>query len=407
MVASRLPNARIGSQDIKTLKKLGFLISSPERERKEMLGFIDELRAPARTLSIKVAMNLDCNLACKYCFEGKRKGKLYMSRETANGLVDFIEKQISGPSDRRRKSRFEEIYLTFYGGEPLLSRELVIYIAERVKSISEEKGISFHFSFITNGTLLTRKTAERLRPLGLKDAYITIDGPKDIHDGQRPYRTTKGSSFSAIVRNIKAVSDIVQIQTGGNFSRHNYRRFPELLDYLAGNGLPPSKAEVLGFFPVLAEGADFGPVEFNDGCASMNEPWLFEANLFLREELLKRGNRLNNISPGPCAMEFENNMLVNYDGNIYKCPGMIGRKEFCVGNVRTGINDYRQSHNLDNWKNDECLECPYLPLCFGGCRYMKFVRDGNMDGVDCKKPYFDACLEALVKQDIKYGLTTS
>lgn len=28
----------------------------------------------------------------------------------------------------------------------------------------------------------------------------------------------------------------------------------------------------------------------------------------------------------------------------------------------------------------------------------------NMDGVDCKKPYFDATLEALVKQDIRYGL---
>jgi hypothetical protein len=35
---------------------------------------------------------------------------------------------------------------------------------------------------------------------------------------------------------------------------------------------------------------------------------------------------------------------------------------------------------------------------------MKLVRDGNMEGVDCKKPYFDATLEAMVKQDIRYGL---
>jgi hypothetical protein len=35
-----------------------------------------------------------------------------------------------------------------------------------------------------------------------------------------------------------------------------------------------------------------------------------------------------------------------------------------------------------------------------GCRYMKLVRDGNISGVDCKKPYYDACLEALVKQDL-------
>jgi hypothetical protein len=31
---------------------------------------------------------------------------------------------------------------------------------------------------------------------------------------------------------------------------------------------------------------------------------------------------------------------------------------------------------------------------------MKLVRDGNISGVDCKKPYYDACLEALVQQDL-------
>jgi hypothetical protein len=35
---------------------------------------------------------------------------------------------------------------------------------------------------------------------------------------------------------------------------------------------------------------------------------------------------------------------------------------------------------------------------------MKLVRDGNMNGVDCKKPFLDATLETMVKQDIKYGL---
>jgi len=35
---------------------------------------------------------------------------------------------------------------------------------------------------------------------------------------------------------------------------------------------------------------------------------------------------------------------------------------------------------------------------------MKFVRDGNIDTVDCQKPYLDASLETLVEQDIKYGL---
>jgi hypothetical protein len=38
---------------------------------------------------------------------------------------------------------------------------------------------------------------------------------------------------------------------------------------------------------------------------------------------------------------------------------------------------------------------------------MKFVRDGSLDGVACKRPYLDATLEAMIKQDIKYGLTAA
>ena len=124
----------------------------------------------------------------------------------------------------------------------------------------------------------------------------------------------------------------------------------------------------------------------------------------LREEILKRGYRMARLLPVVCMMEHNNNILVNYNGDIYKCPNLIGRKKFCVGDIRTGVKDFRGSHNMDNWKNAECLACSYLPLCFGGCRAMKLVRDGNMDGVDCKKPYLDATLETLVRQDIKYGL---
>ncbi len=100
-------------------------------------------------------------------------------------------------------------------------------------------------------------------------------------------------------------------------------------------------------------------------------------------------------------MELKDNLVVNYDGGFYKCPGFIGRQGFCVGDLRNGVQDYRQSHNLDNWKNEECLNCSYLPLCFGGCRYMKLVRDGNINGVDCKRPYLDVTLERLIYQDIE------
>jgi len=73
-----------------------------------------------------------------------------------------------------------------------------------------------------------------------------------------------------------------------------------------------------------------------------------------------------------------------------------------VGDLKTGFRDYTDSHNLNAWKTDECLDCAYLPLCFGGCRLLKLLRDGAIDGVECRAASLDATLEELILQDLRY-----
>ena len=101
-------------------------------------------------------------------------------------------------------------------------------------------------------------------------------------------------------------------------------------------------------------------------------------------------------------VEFANDLVVNVDGAIYKCPAFVGREGFAVGYLRSGIIDNGKAYNPDVWKNEECLECAYLPQCFGGCRFLKFLRDGNIDSVDCWKPLLDGILEKCILQDLKY-----
>lgn len=387
-----IEKGNISDEEKDSFVELGFLVNSAEEEKKEMLGFMDELNAINKTFKAILVMNLDCNLACKYCFEGKRKGKFYMSRETADLFIDFVK--------NNALSNMDETKITFYGGEPLLSIELIIYISERLKSLAEADGIKYSFSLITNGTLLSPAVVKELRPFGLTSADITIDGPKTVHDRFRPFKSGKGT-FDTIVRNIKDVCDMINIHIGGNYIKDNYSEFPSLLDYLLDNGLTPVRISSLNFYPVIKESPEFALPDFTGGCVSINEPWLFDAGIFLRGEILKRGYGTQKIIPSPCMMELNDSLVVNYDGGFYKCPGLIGREEFRVGDIKTGIKDYRQSHNLDNWKNDECLNCSYLPLCFGGCRYMKLVRDGDMNGLDCKKLYLDATLNALIYQDVE------
>ena len=146
------------------------------------------------------------------------------------------------------------------------------------------------------------------------------------------------------------------------------------------------------------------PTDYTGGCVSLDEPWLLDATGYLREEILGRGYKTNNMRHKLCMVESQNSYVVNYDGVLYKCPGFIGMEEFKVGDIREGISDYTISHNLGIWKKQECTDCAYLPLCYGGCRYMTFLRDNNVKALDCQKEYLDATLETMIKQEIKYEM---
>jgi uncharacterized protein len=394
-VVQDIEKGSLSEEERETLVEFGFLVQNDEADKQEMLGYIDDLNSGAETFDAVVVLNLDCNLGCKYCFEGARKGKFFMSAETADRFVDFVTScNLKGKN---------EISILFYGGEPLLSIDTVVRISDKLRAVAESKKMKYSFSFITNGTLLTKRIVEKLIPLGLAFASVTLDGPKEVHDAFRPFKTGKGS-FDVIVDNIRNVCQLIDIQIGGNYTKENYREFPRLLDFLLETGLTPDKICQVRFDPVVNESAEFAPPDFHDGCMSTNEPWLFDANIFLREEILKRGFSTQELMPAVCMVERRNSLVVNFDGTLYKCPGLIGRKDYCVGSLKSGLIDYRESHCVGNWKNDECLACEYLPLCFGGCRYMKLLQDGTMNGVLCRKDYFDRTLEAFVRQDVKYGL---
>jgi uncharacterized protein len=390
---AEIADGSISQPDRETLVRLGFLVPDTDAERREMLEAFADVNRLGTKYFAQVVLNLDCNLACTYCYEGGMKGRRYMSVETAGLLADVLE--------RDHIANGKDVALSFYGGEPLMSLDLITSISERLKSNSAACKVGYSFNLVTNGTLLTPRTVEKLIPLGLTGAKVTLDGPKENHDRFRPFVSGKGS-FDAIVANVKEVSDKIKIQVGGNYTLENYREFPRLLDFLLEEGLTPERISLVQFVPVVKGGGEFALPEFNDGCASTDEPWLVEASLFLREEILKRGFHTPKVGPSPCMIESVNDIVVNYDGVIFKCPAFLGWKEMAVGDLQTGIKEYAVSHNLDVWKKEECLDCAYLPLCFGGCRYLKLLRDGRIDDVDCRKKYLDETLEAFVRQDLKY-----
>jgi uncharacterized protein len=388
-----LESGDAAADDVAALIDMGFLVTDAETERRQVLGYMDEINRFNPNLTVAIVLGMQCNFACPYCFEGsQKKGGKAMDDATADQLVSFI-KQRFGPAKKK-------LVLQVYGGEPLLYRKRLLSLARRLKPFVEERGAEFKIDLVSNGSLLTERVVQELNPWGLDGVKVTLDGMPDSHNHFRPFRSGRGS-FETIVRNLRQVCSLTKIRLGGNYTGETCKEFGPLLDLLAGRGLTPDRFEVVNFNIVLQVKDKITANAYHGGCATINEPWLREAALHVREEVLRRGYRVPELGPQPCAVEVDDALTVHYDGSLYKCVTWVGHEQFRIGDIWQGVDEtYRQTHHVHHWRKEEkCRECRYLPLCFGGCRFMAYQRDGHMATVDCRKPFYDATLEAMLLQE--------
>lgn len=381
---------RLSESDRGTLGRLAIWTDDPATERAAMARLVDETNAKSRTFNATVVLTLDCNLACPYCFEDHFRGNFALSAATADQLVNYVQ--------REQIAQGRDVAIRFYGGEPLLALERLKDIAGRLQTAATAAGVKFSCSLVSNGTLLTRATVEELLPLGLTSAQLTLDGPAELHDQQRPFVAGAGS-FAVIVANIVATYDLIELKLGGNFSRDTYRDAPLMLDALLAAGIDPTKLAPIQFGPIQPKSGKTAGHDQSGCCLASSEPWLIEAGLYLRAETLKRGFSVEPLAMGICMVELTNELVVNYDGSLYKCPAFMGWPELSVGTLATGVQDYTTSHQLSFWQNDTCLDCAFLPLCFGGCRLIPLLQHGTIDRVDCRRAFYDTALEEMVLQD--------
>ena len=215
-LSAALSGSKMGAEG-ETLRELGMLVDHPSIEREQMRTLLDRVNEKTRKYRAVVVLNLDCNLDCDYCYEGEFRQQQYMSEETAQLLVQTLV--------RDQLCAGKNLTLTFYGGEPMLSEDLIRSISLPLQQAAREHGLTYSFDLVTNGTLLNRDAAQRLIPLGLTGAKFTVDGPREIHDRQRPFASGAGS-FDTIVDNIANVCDLIAVCIGGNCREENYRQFP-------------------------------------------------------------------------------------------------------------------------------------------------------------------------------------
>jgi len=161
-----------------------------------------------------------CNLRCAHCYYGAVGEE---PAPEADGLttaqtLEFVDSLAA----------FRVPVLLVSGGEPLLRPDLLEIIGRAV-------GHGMRVTLSTNGTLITPKTAARLKEVGISYVGVSLDGLEGTNDR---FRGRKGA-FKAALDGIRRCREVGQ-KVGLRFTltRHNAAELDRILDLVEEEDIP-------------------------------------------------------------------------------------------------------------------------------------------------------------------------
>jgi uncharacterized protein len=170
-----------------------------------------------------------CNFRCVYCYEKFELGA--MRAEVREGVKNLV---------RRRASGLKELYIGWFGGEPLLASEVVLELSKTFVALSQEHGFAYQAHATTNGYFLTPELAPLLLEVRLCDLQVTLDGPPELHNPKRKL-AEGGPTFERIWQNLlflKGLQAEFQVTLRINLDQENYpqsQKFIRLLGATFGS----------------------------------------------------------------------------------------------------------------------------------------------------------------------------
>lgn len=380
-----------------TLASAALSSSTDSEERSELDAWNREIDIettdadiPQEVRSLMVNVVQVCNLKCVYCAAG---GDGSFGQATKHVEIDTIRDQIRMLlHDIPNGGTFS---LTFFGGEPLIAPDTIRNLARFTKLQAAGRDIKIRFYVITNGTLLTPEIAELLASIGCH-VTVSLDGPSDINDRNRPTRGGLGSTARTLkgLELLKTVRDrLSSLTVGAVFGGHNtdvlgtYKFLKELgfdsmkFDFAAEiNDTDASQA----YMRSLAETADYA---FKSGGESELRK-IEQFDSYFRA--LDQKRRLNNH----CGAG-KSHLTTDAQGRLTACQWFAGQAGEEVGR---GLNiDSEKLKAFAPRLNDmnNCGSCWARHLCGGGCMYVNQLKNGSKHKKD--KDFCDRTRNTIAK----------
>lgn len=333
------------------LRRNNMLISEDIDEQREVINQWIETVSANDTFLLTINPTLRCNFRCWYCYENHDNAPI-MTDTALERVKSIIDTLLADTNILR---------ISFFGGEPLLEySRIVAPLISYANDAAKMHNKKVSFSFTTNAFLLTAEMIQTLSTQGVDFMQITLDGGKNSHNKTRVSHTK--NSFDTIIANIQQLLDSkIQVTLRINVTPENVADCTDILSWIAQ----------------LTE------VQKRRLTVNVQQVWQTSGTADITNHI---DNLLDSICVlgvyaypaisdnlrSMCYADKANTMVINSDGNIFKCTALDFDTAECESNIfsdsiSTDLYSRFTARIKKRFVNKACRECAIFPLCLGGC----------------------------------------
>ena len=331
------------------LVECGFLIENDVDEYARLLHRRNrDVYFNNNSFRLIVLPTLECNFHCWYCYERHVKGDM-----VSHGTLERLKRYIDYITENRPMFNF---HLDWFGGEPLLYYyEVMLPISEYVKTICDRQKISFTNTITTNCYLADERMIRSFADIGLKGFQVTLDGCREKHNCIRLCSIIPDSTVTIRI----------------NYTNENISGIGRIADDIKKENRPHVSFSLQRVWQTKNTERD-RDIE-TELEAEMEHIDSLGIKVYYGSVVCGKGVR--------CYADTMNEMVVNYNGTLYKCTARnFAKHEGSVGfldeNGMPVWNEHYYKHCLMTiFDHPKCKSCKYVPVCLGTCS-QKYMENG-------------------------------
>jgi uncharacterized protein len=360
----------------------GFFIDYDLDER-EMLHAVYNLGKDVHSkdtadINLTIGTTILCNMGCSYCFEFVKPNKTLKDEAVIDGILNYLEDMMA----KAQVKKWRDLNVVWYGGEPLINKTAIEKLSPRLMALCEERGMNYRAEIITNGLLLDEKAWTILKKLKVKNVQVTIDGPKEIHDVNRPLLGSKSlGNYDRIMKHLALMPEGMNLTIRVNLDKRVYEKFEVLLMDLKHHGIWPQRYKnvhiniswLRTYEEELNKKDVTGRLKVEEFYYALKDLKLMKRNVFndwATENGLGNAKikwELPELQAECATWVSPYSMVIDPEGNIHKCWETIHDKKESVSHVSQGykMDDYDKYSQYDRYRttHEKCKDCKFIPIC--------------------------------------------